>query len=183
MDSHALTFSARERALPRIGLLSDSHGRAVRTRLAADLLVAQGADLLIHLGDIGSFEVIDALATFKPGSDAQLPACLVFGNTDYDLPSMTRYAQEIGVTVSHPVGRLSTPRGDLVYMHGDDREAYVAALQASPAYLCHGHTHCVTDQRIGGTRIINPGALQRAAQYSVALLDTEDDTLSFYPIA
>jgi predicted phosphodiesterase len=68
-------------------------------------------------------------------------------------------------------------------MHGDDREAYVAALQASPAYLCHGHTHCVTDQRIGGTRIINPGALQRAAQYSVALLDTEDDTLSFYPIA
>lgn len=147
------------------------------------MLVDHGADLLIHLGDIGSAEVIDALALNKPGSNEQMPAYMVFGNTDWDIDSLTSYAQEIGIGVSHPVGRLATPRGDLVYLHGDDQGAVIAALEDKVAYLCHGHTHIQADTRRGATRVINPGALHRASQYTVAMLNTDNDSLTFYAVA
>ena len=57
-----------------------------------------------------------------------------------------------------------------------------AHLAAEVRYLCHGHTHTALDARRGKTRVINPGALHRAAEYTVALLDTDTDTLTFYPV-
>ena len=39
------------------------------------------------------------------------------------------------------------------------------------------------DERIAGTRIINHGALHRAAEYSVATLDLASDTLAFHVVA
>jgi len=104
--------------LPRIGLLSDSHGRAVTTRKGVCVLLDQGAELLIHLGDVGTVEVIDALAVNAPGSDRQIEAHLVFGNTDWDAPALADYAQDLGITVDHPVGRLTLPDGELVFCHG-----------------------------------------------------------------
>ena len=38
------------------------------------------------------------------------------------------------------------------------------------------------DERIGRTRVINPGALQRARRYTVALLDTEMDALELFEL-
>ena len=47
--------------MPKIGLLSDSHGRARTTRLAIQTLLDQSVEAIVHLGDIGSIEVIDEL--------------------------------------------------------------------------------------------------------------------------
>ena len=44
-----------------VGVLSDSHGHAETTARAVEALVAHGAEMLLHLGDIGSDEVIDEL--------------------------------------------------------------------------------------------------------------------------
>ena len=56
------------------------------------------------------------------------------------------------------------------------------ALADGVDWLLHGHTHQVRDERIGRTRIINPGALQRARRYTVGLLDTESDSLDVLEI-
>ena len=69
----------------RIGILSDSHGRADNTALAVKSLRDRGAELLLHLGDLGSRDVIDELA----GG----PARIVFGNCDPDS------------TAGHPIAR------------------------------------------------------------------------------
>ncbi|MBI1337815.1 MAG: hypothetical protein GC164_12760 [Phycisphaera sp.] len=166
--------------MPRIGLLSDSHGRALTTRRAVATLIEQGAQMLLHLGDVGTSEVIDELVT----ADAQgqpVPARLVFGNTDWDIQSLTRYAQSVGVTVDHPTGTLELPddQGTLVFTHGDNEQAMAKAITDKARYLCHGHSHAMLDARKGTTRIINPGALFRARVYSVALLDTQTDSLRF----
>jgi len=161
--------------MPRIGLLSDSHGRADITRNAVRELRNHQADILIHLGDIGSESVIDALA--EP-----MPVHLVFGNTDWEIDGLTRYAESLGISVNHPVGRLDIEGGTLVFQHGDRTAQMQAALAESVRYLCHGHTHVTRDDRVGGTRVINPGALHRAARYTVALLDTEEDKLTIYPV-
>ena len=171
--------------LPKIGLLSDSHGRAVTTRRGVEMLLKQGAQRLIHLGDVGTVEVIDALCVAHPGNanhDEQVPAHLVFGNTDWDLDALEEYADDLDVQVDHPVGRLPVDGGELVFCHGHEAKPMQEALDGGVKYLCHGHTHRRADERSGPTRIINPGALFRADTYSVALLDTETDQLVFFEI-
>ena len=184
----ALSLVWEGRALPRIGLLSDSHGRSSTTRRAVELLVQHGAEMLLHLGDVGTVEVIDALVVALPdgngsggGEGGQMPARLVFGNTDWDRLSLERYARELGVEVDDPVGWLnlsdSGKQTQLVYCHGDDPEPMNQAIKQEVKYLCHGHTHRFADTMQGATRVINPGALFRASQYTVAILDTQADRL------
>lgn len=163
--------------------------------MAAKLLVAHGAQMLIHLGDIGSVEVIDAFTGLTDAQGHIVPARLVFGNTDWDAHSLERYARSLDVAVDHPAGRLEldlegtpnhrqeNPQADqLIFTHGDDPQIMENALAQQVRYLCHGHTHRAADQQHGATRVINPGALFRAQTYTAALLDTENDQLSFYPV-
>ena len=168
--------------LTKIGLLSDSHSQAARTRRAVEMLVRLGADLLIHTGDICSSDVIDALVVEDPRTHEQLPVHLVFGNNDMDLRSMGSHATHLGLINQHPVGTLTTPAGDLVFMHGDDTRALDRAIERGHRYVVHGHTHQRTNLRVGATRVINPGALYRAEDYSVAILDLENDSVKFYSV-
>ncbi len=172
----------RPQPVALIGLLSDSHGQAGITRRAVDLLVHRGARLLIHLGDIGSALVLDALLC--PGDDGHTPveARLVFGNTDANRLELARYARFLDIHVDDPVGSLPLPAGPLVFTHGDDSRALSRALGAGPRYLCHGHTHQAADYRRGPTRVINPGALFRTTCPSVALLDPQRDHLQILPV-
>lgn len=146
------------------------------------LLVEHGAEVLLHLGDIGTVEVIDALVVNRPGSDERVPARVVFGNTDWDRDALADYARDLGVGVDDPVGDLDVDRGHLVYTHGHLVEPMNRALAEQVRYLCHGHTHRAADEHRGSTRVINPGALFRAQRYTVALLDTATDELSFLPV-
>jgi uncharacterized protein len=166
----------------RVGLLSDSHGQALVTRRAVELLCRHEPDCLIHLGDIMSSEVIDALLQPALDGPGVLPVHVVMGNCDFKPASLTRYARDLGVMVDDPVGRLECDGREVVFLHGHDGAALTAALQDRPAYLCHGHTHQRRDDRIGPTRLINPGALHRAAVYSAAVLDTQADSLQFLEI-
>jgi putative phosphoesterase len=159
----------------KIGLLSDSHGRAGVTRRAVRLLIDAGADHLVHLGDVETVEVIDALLD-------EVPTHLVFGNTDWDHRSLARYADSLGIAVQHPMGRLELEGRVLVFTHGDRVGLMEDAIRQPADYLCHGHTHSRRDERIGRTRVINPGALHRAAEYSVAILDLPSDDVTFYPV-
>jgi putative phosphoesterase len=169
--------------LPRIGLLSDSHGRAGTTARAVRLLIEQQVDLLLHLGDIGTLEVIDALIErLDAQGNPDPPVRLVFGNTDWDLNALARYAKQLGLIVDDPMGRLTFNDKTLVYQHGHHEAALAQALAEGVNYLCHGHTHRMRDERLGNTRVINPGALFRAAEYTVAVLDTESDNLVFLQV-
>ncbi len=144
----------------------------------------QGAQILLHLGDVGTVEVIDELVVDPTAGGSHTASRLVFGNTDWDMANLGRYAEQLGVANDHPVGRLALENGsDLVFLHGDDPVAMDEALRRQVRYLCHGHTHRPSDTPRGRTRVINPGALFRARDYTVALLDTSRDTLAFYPVA
>ncbi len=161
------------------------------TRLGVQALLAAGVDMLIHLGDVGSIEVIDELAVVQPdapgfpgapGSGQNVPAHLVFGNSDWDTGPLGNYAISLGIQVDHPVGRIELDRGELVFCHGHQAHVMIEALGQDVRYLCHGHTHQASDTRSGTTRIINPGALCRAHRYTVAVLDTSTDGLTFLTV-
>ncbi|QDU71609.1 Calcineurin-like phosphoesterase superfamily domain protein [Mucisphaera calidilacus] len=145
------------------------------------MLVDAGAEMLLHLGDVGTVEVIDALAEVDEAGE-RIEAHLVFGNTDWDLETLRRYAEGLGVAVAHPAGRLELKTGLLYFCHGHQPEVMKAGLREGARYLCHGHTHRTLDTVQGPTRIINPGALFRAETYTVALLDTDTDELEFLTV-
>ncbi len=143
--------------------------RVERTREAIRLLRDAGADLLIHLGDVETEEVLDELIGH--------PARIVLGNCD-DERRLSRYCEHMEIINDHPAGTLEVDDRTVVFTHGHLSHVIAGAVDAGADYLLHGHTHVASDDRDGRTRIINPGALHRAARYTVAVLDVSLDTLT-----
>jgi hypothetical protein len=157
----------------RIGIISDTHGRAERLRQAVDTLCRRGVDALVHCGDVGSAECVAALA----GCDA--PAYVVLGNMDRRPDDLVEAASEHGVTLAWEVVEVPIGAGEfLVATHGHDENLLgeLIAHRQFP-YVCHGHTHRMRDERYGPVRVINPGALHNAHHHTVALLDTLSEDL------
>ena len=159
----------------RVGLLSDSHGRAERTARAVDALLAAGADTLIHTGDFETEEVLDCLA----GHDAHV----VWGNCDWDQAGLERYARNLGIAVHGDGGEVTVDGARIAFTHGHLPAALRAAMASGAAYLVHGHTHERRDEVVDGVRIINPGALHRARPFTVALLTPRTGELTSIEVA
>jgi len=158
-----------------IGILSDTHGRVSITRNAIRTLVARGALHLIHCGDLDTQPVLDELVGH--------PASFVFGNNDYDRPTLRRYAESIGVNCLGSYGVIELAGKKIAVTHGDDHRvsSRLTSRGNEPGYdyLFTGHTHVRHDNRLPtGPRWINPGALYRAQIKTVALLDLSTDTLT-----
>jgi len=158
-----------------IGILSDTHDRADTAAAAIRILRDHGAEFFIHCGDVGSERVLDHLAG--------LPSAFVFGNTDFDRVKLANYAQRIDVACYGNFADLDLGGKKIAVLHGDDPKLKHRLLTAQQHdYLMQGHTHLRADTRVGRTRVINPGALHRAAEKTVATLDTASDALQFHRV-
>ena len=158
-----------------VGILSDSHGDGEAVRAALALLDQAGAEHLIFCGDLGDSEVFDQLAG--------RPCDFVWGNCDYPDPNLQTYVKTIGLSLPGPPPLLLTLGGKtFAVFHGHESSFNAAIENPSVDYILHGHSHLKRDERRRQCRIINPGALYRAAIKTVATLDTETDTLTFHVV-
>ena len=139
-----------------IGILSDTHNQTKRTAAAIQLLHAEGAEVLIHCGDLTDPDIVDEIQAAIKQADGAV--CLGWGN------EVELAGKRIAVT------------------HGHLYKEYRRLLATNPDYLFTGHSHIAADHREGVTRFINPGALHRAQEFTVALLDLENDNLKFLPV-
>ena len=122
-----------------IGLISDTHGMLrpqVHTALA-------GVELILHAGDVGGDEILDALSLIAP-------TYAVYGNTDAtDDPRLAQAIErEVGglrihVSHGHEVGSPNPAR--LL-------ERYSADV------IVYGHTHRQLIAREENRLVVNPGA-------------------------
>ena len=158
----------------RIGILSDTHDHVKRTARAVRRLVAEGAETLIHCGDLTGPDVVYECAA--------LPTHFVFGNNDYDEKGLRRAMAEIGAVCLGRGGLFELAGKRIAVTHGDSNKEIQRLSEAGPDYLFFGHSHCPADDREGPTRWINPGALTRAARWTVATLDIDTDTLKLLTI-
>jgi putative phosphoesterase len=161
----------------RLGVLSDSHGHDTRTVEAVRRLIDAGAEILIHLGDIETAAVLDALAA------ARIPTHIVFGNCDWDSNPLAEHARRIGVNVDDPMGHIEVASRRIAFTHGHLDRLMQQAIADGVDYLFHGHTHELRDEIVQGTRVINPGALYRAARYTAAVLDPASDRLEIIDVS
>jgi uncharacterized protein len=158
----------------QLGILSDTHDKVARTKAAVDVLVESGAEVLIHCGDITVPEVVYQLAS--------LPSYFVFGNCDSELEALRQAIMAIGGTCLGRGGLIELAGHRLAVTHGDSERELSRLMAERPEYLFSGHTHQALDVRRGPTRFINPGALHRAATWTVSLLDCSNDQLRTLPI-
>lgn len=162
-----------------LGVLSDSHGQHRRTANALRLLKAVGAEAFVHCGDICGDRVIDQFAGLR--------AWLIPGNCDQIERATVLYAATVGVKleVEKPLV-LDLAGRRIAVFHG--HEAVYARLMESADgqpefdYVLHGHTHDARDERVGRYRVINPGALHRAAVYTVATINLASDAVAHWVV-
>src|SRR4051812_11953750 len=158
-----------------IGILSDTHDRADAMAAGMRALKAAGAEFFIHCGDVGSERVLDLLA----GE----PAAFVWGNTDWDRAGLKQYADALRIACHGAMADLAFDGKRLAVLHGDDARLKRMLLDSQRYdYLLQGHTHVAADERIGRTRLINPGALFRTTRKTVATLDLAADRVNFIDV-
>jgi len=70
---------------------------------------------------------------------------------------------------------LTSPANRSHFVHGDDRRL-MHDLETAKTFdfIFYGHTHIADERRVGRTRVINPGAHQRAAVKSFVILNVAD---------
>ncbi|MEE8171154.1 MAG: metallophosphoesterase family protein, partial [Phycisphaerae bacterium] len=146
-----------------VGILSDSHGDALATARAVELLDERGAEVLFHCGDVCGTDVLDALAGRR--------AHFVWGNCDQPPPAWRAYVTTIGL--KWPDGPLHvTLEGKRIALaHGHEREFEGLFRDPELDYVFFGHSHVYEDRRARFARGVNPGALHRARIKTVATLD------------
>lgn len=159
----------------KVGIISDTHDAFDRTRFAVELLKSEGADLLVHCGDFINADIVAECSL--------LPLYFVFGNNDCDsVPSLRNAADEYNATCLGWVGEFMADGKRIGVVHGHLTSDLRPLLKSQPDYLLSGHSHIRRDWHEGKTRRINPGALFRATEYTVALLDLAKDDVRFLPI-
>jgi putative phosphoesterase len=159
-----------------IGILSDTHGHVGRTVAACQALIARGAEVVLHCGDIGSEEVlIELVSQFAP---VDIPVHAVLGNVDLYDQALPAFPESTGVKVWGRLAVLELDGKSIAVIHGDDwRTMERLQLDGEHDYIFSGHTHEAADARFNNTRMINPGAVYRANPPTVAILDLQTDRL------
>jgi len=156
----------------KIAIISDTHDNINAVEQGVAELFRLKPELIIHCGDISSPSTMERFQG--------LPIRFVFGNCDWDEPLLQAEAKALGFEPIEHTLQLELANKKIFVCHGDRANVYQQAVSSqSFDYIFHGHTHMASDSKEGNTRIINPGALYRAQQYTFAQLDLSSDKLSY----
>lgn len=120
-----------------LGVVSDTHG-LLRPEALRRL---RGVDRIVHAGDIGSAEVLEALAAIAP-------VTAVRGNND-----RWAWARAIPETTVLAVERVR------VYVIHDVKTLAVGARETGAAVVIAGHSHKPSLAERDGVLFLNPGSI------------------------
>lgn len=160
----------------KIGILSDSHNEHENVKHAADFFKSLGVEKVIHCGDLTTARILDELSTFV--------LYVVFGNVDLDRETIsltTKRLNENNLVAEYLDLTITGKR--IFIIHGDDWYKLDQAIHSGKYdYVFTGHTHQVRDEKVGKTRVINPGALggKYGGQRSIAILDLKTGHMERY---
>ena len=146
-----------------IGVVSDTHGHVSFTLNAVRVLEGFCLERIIHCGDIGSTSI--------PGLFSQWPTHYVLGNVDHLSEDLNLALRAAGATLHGRFGHLEIMGRSIAFLHGDDIQLLrKEATSGKWDLLCHGHSHVAKQQLVGNTLVLNPGALYRTRQHTIAIV-------------
>jgi putative phosphoesterase len=122
--------------MPRVGLISDTHG-LLRPQATAFL---RGSDFIVHAGDIGSGNILRELGAIAP-------VTAVRGNNDTG-----PWAQAVSETEVLQVGEI------FIYVLHNLAELDVDPVAAGFQVIVSGHSHKPSIEERRGVLYVNPGS-------------------------
>jgi uncharacterized protein len=158
----------------RVGVLSDTHNQIERTARAIELLKDRGATVFFHGGDITEEGIIELFEG--------LEAYFAFGNNDRDRGALERAMKAAGLVCLGEGGEVGIGPRRIALTHGHNKIVLRKLLSASPDFLFLGHSHRKRSERVGSTRLINPGALHRANPKTVACVGLDPIEVEFVEV-
>jgi uncharacterized protein len=124
------------RAITAIGLISDTHGLLRKEALRA----LEGAELIIHAGDVGKSEILDTLRAIAP-------VVAVRGNVDTE-----SWASALPETAVVEAGAAT------IFVLHDAHALDLNPAAAGFHIVVSGHSHKPVRTESGGVLYINPGS-------------------------
>ena len=152
----------------KIGILSDTHKKVGRAKKVIDMLLDNGAEFLIHAGDIGKVEILEYL------EEVSVPYVAVLGNNDRKLVPIMKEYNLFKEPYYFSINGLR-----LKLMH------HPWFLSPDADLIIFGHTHKFSlECRLSGELYINPGevcARNKPISEAVILdLSSEKFKISYY---
>jgi len=126
----------------KIAIISDSHTKVALTNDAIEFLKSQGAQYLIHAGDLIKEENLELL------KNSGLPYVCVFGNNDYNL-----------VEVAHKYNIHKEPYNFKIKEVTFTLMHMPYYMNAQTNVVISGHTHIFEHEYKNNTLFLNPGEL------------------------
>ena len=158
----------------KLGVMSDTHNNVSNTRQALDVMRAHGVERIIHCGDITGPQIVEMFTGWRVD--------FLLGNIDHDPDALREAVGALGdATIGHAL-RAEIDGVRIAATHGHDEPLLRGLIHAgNHAFVFHGHSHRRRDEIVGGTRVINPGAVggMRPQTRSVCVIDLETKQVEF----
>lgn len=162
----------------KLGVLSDTHNHLTNLQKALRAFRQAGVETVLHCGDLSDLQIGLQLVEFR--------VICTFGNNDWNANEIQNSllafdSQNFGGTIFR--GEIGGVK--IAATHGHLSGEWENLAQSGEfAYVFRGHTHRRSDQRVGITRVINPGALggTHYESRSFVILDLESSQLNYHTI-
>jgi len=154
----------------RIAVLSDSHDHILNLKQAVLCANREGAELLIHCGDLISPFMLPYLEQFNG------PVHAIYGNNSGDQHLIASRCAAPASTITHHGGHGTLVAGSWrIAIEHYPRWARALAASGDFDLVCCGHTHLFQAEWLGRCLLLNPGELLgKDAPPAFALIDTAD---------
>jgi len=126
----------------KIGIISDTHSKVQKAKFAIDTLVQDGAEFIIHAGDIVELETLELLR------DCGLRYVAVYGNNDAHLAA---YHSEFNLVKEPYMFKLADTKFKLMHLP--------FYMSPDADVVVFGHTHTFDSDFKGNTLFLNSGEI------------------------
>jgi putative phosphoesterase len=152
----------------KIGIVSDTHNNIELTRKAVGIFRENDVELIVHAGDLTSPRMLELFRDF--------PLKIVLGNGDIDVEEICDICQKMGYGCVEERAVFEAGGKRIIVFHGDNVSMFrEAVVSGEYDYIIKGHTHYFENYVSNNARVINPGSLYGSDEFSIAVLDTDED--------
>ncbi|MBI5072089.1 metallophosphoesterase [Candidatus Falkowbacteria bacterium] len=157
----------------RIAILSDSHDNLPNIEKALDWISRENIKFIIHCGDLAAPSVLSQVIMPKFSGEFHF----VHGNVG-DPELLEKVAKNFpNVKIHGEIGKIEVDGKKIAFTHFPEK-AQELAKKGTFDLVFYGHTHKPWEEKIGQTRLVNPGTLAGMFyKATFAVYDTETDKL------
>jgi len=162
-----LVLQGKKKNNMKIGVLSDTHSKIKKAQRAIETLISDGAEFIIHAGDICEYETLELL------KNCGLKYVVVYGNNDSHL---AQYHDQYNLVQEPYYFKLANKKFKLMHLP--------FYMTPDADIIIYGHTHTFASEFTNSTLFLNPGEVcarsKPISEWAMLELDKENTKVTHY---